>query len=252
MKILIVDKKSQKIAEEAAEVTGLVCTKTERDDAYLLAQEGTIRFIPSDNLFKPVTFGWLSLMDSCDVRIFRTKKDLLYRAVGLKNGLNSIVDVTTGMGWDALSLWCMNRWGGSPLTVHAVERNPIVYSLLLSSFRQLEDHGYDCSGLAIHFSEARDFLLKHTQESRPDVVFLDPMFTEKKKKSLPRKEMQVFREIVGDDLDSEDLLNQALEVAKKRVVVKRPIKAPSLRSKEEQVEPQSIQGKLIRYDIYMK
>ena len=85
------------------------------------------------------------------------------------------------------------------------------------------------------------------QNEKPQVIYLDPMFPQKKKSSLPRKEMVLFRSLVGDDTDSEELLQIALKTAKERVVVKRPLKsAPILK------EPQhSFEGNSVRYDLYL-
>ena len=69
---------------------------------------------------------------------------------------------------------------------------------------------------------------------------------EKKKSALPRKEMQIFRSVVGADADSMDLLKESLRVAKDRVVVKRPIKEAPLM---EQVQHR-FEGSAIRFDLY--
>ena len=55
-----------------------------------------------------------------------------------------------------------------------------------------------------------------------DVVYLDPMYPHKQKSALVKKEMRVFQHLVGADLDADELLLPALQLAKKRVVVKRP------------------------------
>ena len=59
--------------------------------------------------------------------------------------------------------------------------------------------------------------------------------------------MQVFRQVVGDDDDSAQLLQAALKAARYRVVVKRPRKASAI----EGAEPTTrIEGKSSRYDLY--
>lgn len=59
--------------------------------------------------------------------------------------------------------------------------------------------------------------------------------------------MQVFRQVVGDDDDSAQLLQAALKAARYRVVVKRPRKAPAVEGPEPATR---IEGKSSRYDIY--
>ena len=80
-----------------------------------------------------------------------------------------------------------------------------------------------------------------------DVVYLDPMFPHREKSALVKKEMQIFKEIVGADADSDDLFPIARSVAKKRVVVKRPSKAEFLANKKPTY---SVTGRSSRFDIY--
>ena len=64
-----------------------------------------------------------------------------------------------------------------------------------------------------------------------------------------KKEMRLFRPLVGDDLDAPALLAAALALASHRVVVKRPRKAPCI----EGAKPSYVlEGKSSRYDIYAK
>ena len=83
----------------------------------------------------------------------------------------------------------------------------------------------------------------------PQVVYLDPMFPASSKSALAKKEMQFFQDLVGQDTDADQLLNQALELASHRVVVKRPKLAPYL---AEQKPTFSLTGKANRFDIYTR
>ena len=80
-----------------------------------------------------------------------------------------------------------------------------------------------------------------------DVVYLDPMFPERKKSAKVKKQMQAFHAIVGTDADADGLLALALNVATYRVVVKRPAGANYLAEKKPSY---SLEGKSTRYDIY--
>ena len=239
------------LAEEISQTTGLQITDEDLQPPYLLVDEWGVHFVPQDEHFQPLTWDLVSMMEGQDSRIFRPKNDLLYRAVGLKKeNLRCIVDATAGMGWDGLSLWSLNRWSEELIEVHSVERDPVIYSLLYGAVQRLRRHGHNCEGWYIHFAQGQDFLEKQALNQRLDVVFMDPMFPEKKKKALPRKEMQVFRQLVGEDGDIQELLNKALQVSSSRVVVKRPVKAP-LPEVEVPIESvYSLSGKLIRYDVF--
>ena len=60
--------------------------------------------------------------------------------------------------------------------------------------------------------------------------------------------MLILRDLLGDDLDREKLFAAAFSAAGKRVVVKNPDYAEPLGGKANV----SFQGKLVRYDVYLK
>ena len=61
--------------------------------------------------------------------------------------------------------------------------------------------------------------------------------------------MALFQTFVGDDNDADQLLPLAYQLAKKRVVVKRPDYAPFL---NEQTPSSQIKTKKNRFDLYIK
>ena len=82
----------------------------------------------------------------------------------------------------------------------------------------------------------------------PDVVYIDPMFLQTgKRTAAERKPMKVLRRLVGDDSDQGELFDWSMAVARKRVVVKRPIKADPLRGKPTI----TFKAKGLRYDVYV-
>ena len=60
--------------------------------------------------------------------------------------------------------------------------------------------------------------------------------------------MRTLRELVGDDRDSSELLSAALNGARKRVAVKRPIRAITL---DDRKPTFTITAKSSRYDVYL-
>ena len=74
------------------------------------------------------------------------------------------------------------------------------------------------------------------------------MFPSRDKSALVKKEMRIFKEILGTDGDSDKLLEAALPKAKHRVVVKRPRKSPHLIDKKPTY---IMEGKANRFDIYV-
>ena len=89
-------------------------------------------------------------------------------------------------------------------------------------------------------------LLPHMQA---DVVLVDPMHPTRQKSALVKAEMRAIRDIVGVDEDQQLLVETALAMAKKRVILKWPAKAAPLAG----LRPASHQiiGKSIRYDVFM-
>ena len=101
--------------------------------------------------------------------------------------------------------------------------------------------------MRLYQGNAIDVMRQQFAEQRPQVVYVDPMFPHSEKSALVKKEMRVFRDIVGDDADSAELLETALQTATGRVVVKRPRKAPTI---EGRAPSYQLEGKSSRYDIY--
>ena len=119
----------------------------------------------------------------------------------------------------------------------AVERNPLIFLALQEASAAVE------LDLKFEFGQALEFA-----DMAADVIYFDPMFPEKQKSALPRQEMVFFKELVGSDSDADAVLKKAIASGSaKRVVVKRPLKAPLLGN----LKPQAfVAGKLVRFDIY--
>lgn len=173
------------------------------------------------------------------------------KAVGLKGGrpIPRVVDLTAGLGRDAFILATL----GCP--VLALERHPDIHALCADGLdRALED------AETAEMLEGRLQLLhldaltalqswdsSPLASFTPDVLYLDPMHPPRKKSALPRKEMRLFRALVGEDLDQTELLQAALAAPVKRVVVKRPAQQPPLL----EGPTSAVTGKTTRFDIYL-
>ena len=171
------------------------------------------------------------------------------KAVGLHK-LNQpfVVDATAGLGRESFVLASL----GCQVTL--LERSLVVHALLQDGLQRalVCDH-IDIRGIAelmtLYQTDAAVWLKSLTFEQYPDVVYLDPMFPERRKSALVQKEMRFFHEIVGEDTDSSELLEVARVCAKHRVVVKRPVHAPELGG----CRPAFVIGgkTSIRYDVYL-
>ncbi|WP_305907615.1 class I SAM-dependent methyltransferase [Methylomarinum sp. Ch1-1] len=171
------------------------------------------------------------------------KKSLFAQAIGKKT--RTVVDATTGWAQDSLALFRMGY------AVTCIERSPLMAELVADGFARLAGKDWvrrrSLTPPQLLVGDAIE-ILRHLPE-QPDCIYLDPMFPPKRKKSaLAKKSMTILRDILGDDLDRDALFVAAMEATGKRVVVKSPDYAEPLGGKPTQ----SFQGKLLRYDVYLK
>ena len=105
---------------------------------------------------------------------------------------------------------------------------------------------------------------------QPDIIYLDPMFPPRTKTAAVKKGMQILhglfipadmtdsqvdaaQERVTRELEEADLLQLAYDATKVKVVVKRPIKAPTLGGDHCKLKPSNVvEGSINRWDIYVK
>lgn len=171
------------------------------------------------------------------------KGQMIAKAVGIQGSYRpTVVDATAGLGGDAFVLACL----GCQLTL--LERSPIVHALLQDGLTRgvetMTEESAVIQRMTLHYADSKAHL---SQFSGCDVVYLDPMFPERKKSAKVKKEMRVFHDLLGVDNDDAALLEQALNVATYRVVVKRPRLAPSIEGAKPSFQ---LEGKSCRYDIY--
>lgn len=174
------------------------------------------------------------------------RRQSLARAVGIKGRqAPTVIDATAGLGRDAFimaDLGCQ---------VRLIERSPLIHALLADGLRRAQaDPGLAAwvgRRLQLSLGEAGAILAGLTVPAA-DVIYLDPMFPERSKSSLVKKELRLLRQLAGDDDDADLLLEQALAKAGERVVVKRPRLAPFLAGRPPSF---SLKGKSSRFDIYL-
>jgi 16S rRNA (guanine1516-N2)-methyltransferase len=151
---------------------------------------------------------------------------MLAKAIGFKGKPLSVVDATAGLGRDAFLLACMG------CEVTAVERSAVIAALLADGLRRAaadpELGKILRRRLRLVRGDARGLLREMGESQRPDVVYLDPMFPSRQKSAAVKKEMRICRAVTGDDPDAAELFEIAVAVARRRVVVKRPLQAPTL------------------------
>ncbi len=132
-----------------------------------------------------------------------------------------------------------------------IERSPVIASLLENALQRAYQDS-EVSGIVSRMKlinvDSLDYLESIEDSNKPDVIYMDPMYPHRDKSALVKKEMRIFRALVGDDSDSEYLLESARSKAVRRVVVKRPKGAGYLAGLKPHSE---LLSKNTRYDIYL-
>ncbi len=174
------------------------------------------------------------------------KGQMIAKAVGIKGSIRPrVLDATAGLGRDAFVLATL----GCEVTL--VERAPVIHALLADGLARAAadpELAEIIARMCLHQADSQQWMQQQAAAGqRFPVVYLDPMFPHDDKSALVKKEMRLFRPVVGDDLDADGLLDAALAIAENRVVVKRPRKAPFLAAR---VPSYQLEGKSSRYDIY--
>ncbi|MFP4674600.1 MAG: class I SAM-dependent methyltransferase, partial [Opitutales bacterium] len=178
------------------------------------------------------------------------KNELIAKAVGVRGDRKPrVFDATAGLGRDAFvlaGLGCELRLAERVDAVRLVLEDGLKRARAVArtedrALMEALDRMQLCTG------DAREYLDALSESERPEVVYLDPMFPERRKSAKVKKAMRIFQCLVGSDADSGELLEAALRQARNRVVVKRPRHAPALEGPEPGY---SLEGKRNRFDIY--
>ena len=171
---------------------------------------------------------------------------------------NTVLDATAGLGGDSLLL------AAAGFDVMLVERLPVLVYLLEQAITAAA--GDDALAAVISRmtpvqADSIEFMASLKQAGKQfDFVYLDPMYAvpptagqpvAKKRTAAPRKEM-VMLQALGEQLraggdDAGHLLELALQVARRKVVVKRPLHAASL---GDRPPTSALSGRAARFDIY--
>lgn len=172
------------------------------------------------------------------------KSQLIAKAIGLSSlKAPTVLDLTAGLGQDAFVMACLG------CKVHMLERSPIIAALVADALaRAAADPSFSNLTLQLTVTDSLKYLKTLSPTEYPEVIYIDPMFPSRTKSALVKKEMRVLRAIVGEDPDANLLLAHARQVAKKRIVVKRPRLAPNL---DDQVPDVVYRGQSSRFDVYM-
>lgn len=180
-------------------------------------------------------------------RAVSLRGEAIARAVGLKGGQTlRVIDATAGLGRDAFVLASLGA------QVHLLERSPVICALLddaLARARQNPALAPAAARMTLQQGDALSLLPTLSREFAADAIYLDPMYPEATTKGQVKKDMQLLRTLLGSAGDAEALLQAALGSACRRVVVKRPKRAPAL--SPARLPHHAIQSRNTRFEVYL-
>jgi 16S rRNA (guanine1516-N2)-methyltransferase len=178
----------------------------------------------------------------------KVNRQMINRAVGVKPGLvPSVLDATAGLGRDAFLLAIAG------CRVKLLEKNPVVHALLRDGLSRAGQSVDEKVRSAIQRMSLLHCSLAQFVGTKPsfDVVYLDPMFPTRRKSAQVKKDMfllQKFFERCESHSDDPGMMADAFSIARRRVVIKRPLRAPDI---DDRIPTFRLIGRSSRFDVYV-
>lgn len=181
----------------------------------------------------------------------RLQQELLVKAARAKGVEHPwAIDATAGFGEDSLLL------AAAGFAVDLYEQDCVIAALLQDALDRAADdpaladavarmrlHAGEDSIAGLHQTAAS---IEQGELAAPDVVYLDPMFPERTKSAAVKKKFQLLHHLEQPCADEEMLVEAALAVHPRKVVIKRPVKGPLLAGMKPSYQ---LAGKAVRYDV---
>lgn len=194
-----------------------------------IKQEGVFLYTPESK--KPFSLDFSKLQTL-------SRGQPLAKAIGCKNKESvKVLDLTAGWGQDAFLL------AGLGYQVVAIESHPLIFAFLLAAISK--ENFKKPNSLQFMLDNSLNYLKNIKEEDKPDVIYIDPMF--KGKKSLSSRPLKILETLVGPSHQAEQMFQQALTKANKKVVVKRHRLEPE---KQGAVKLCTFAGRSVCYDVF--
>ena len=178
------------------------------------------------------------------IRKDRLAGELLVRAAKVRGCAEPwAIDATAGLGEDSFLL------AAAGFRVSMYESDPTIAALVRDALAraQADPKLADIARRMELFEEDSIEAMTHLGDT-PDVIYLDPMFPERRKSAAVKKKFQLIHHLEAPCQNEGALLAAAISAAPRKVVVKRPAKGPHLAG----VKPShSLAGKAVRYDVIL-
>ena len=227
--------------------TGIECANSPpKTGNYLIFSEDKLTLTENsiDNI-TTLNFDFVKMWKYHASQKYKLKNELFAKALGIKQKTSNrliVYDATCGSGKDSVLMLFFG------CRVVANERNNVIYSLLLDAHRRLFEYLEEINetkpDFEIKYVDAK-FGLQQVEE-KIDIIYCDPMYPNRNTKALPRKEIQIFKNNIGLDLDRHHLFEWALKQNVKKVIIKRPRKGVD----HYGIPTATYTGKTTCYDMY--
>jgi 16S rRNA (guanine1516-N2)-methyltransferase len=179
-----------------------------------------------------------------DHSLFRLEPFQALKASGVRKAMGknikglSILDACAGFGDDTLGL-------RRDCALTMVEQN-LRTALFLAERLYMLEPAEEATPVLVTDNVVN--VLEQASFGQWDIIYLDPMFPERKKQALPKRGMQTLSQLQAgqETTDVELLLEQSKQIAGLRTVLKRRSKDPRLGTPNHQV-----MGAKVRFDIYL-
>ena len=119
------------------------------------------------------------------------------KAIGLKQGLPPprVIDATAGLAKDAFVLATL----GCPIIL--LERSTVIVELINDALTRAKEDKNFSSILNTGFKLIHSSSIKYLEKliTLPDVIYLDPMYPQRKKSASVKKSMQILQKLLSHD-----------------------------------------------------
>ena len=215
--------------------TEVINSTPEKEDAvYFLLDKTGLSFIIDNQVLKGDFTRLLSRISGGHLQ-----HEILLKAAKPEGG-EKAVDATAGLGEDSFILAA----GG--YEVEMFEHNPVTFSLLNDALiRARKDPKLKDIAKRMSLKEGDSKELLSGLTYSPNLIYLDPMFPEKKKSAETKKKLQVLHRIELPCSDENELLKAAISSKPKKIIIKRPPDGDFLGGMRPTY---SIERKAVRFD----
>lgn len=177
-------------------------------------------------------------------RLIQPNQLLIKACSNKQRSIKTVLDLTGGWGMDSVMIAHNGR------SVTMLEHNRLVYAITAHSLECAKTHSrlsQAIDRISLINITGIDFLTDNNGTEAFDCIYLDPMFPNHKSSAKPSKAMQLLQEMTNN-VDIEVTFNLALQQARNRVVMKRPLKSPPFSERTPDIV---YREKTIRFDVYL-